>query len=440
MRILVDSCAYYCQNLGDMAMLTVAVSRLRELWPQASLRVITSAPDRIALHCGEVETVPARGRELLLQEHVLGPLRRLLPAGVRSRLDRREARLRLRWPGAFSASLRLKARLRGRDARDVARFLAALESADLYVLNGAGILTDVFKEKALAILAGLELAIRRGTPTAVCGQGLGPLADPDLVRRAREVLPRVTQIALRESRGGLPLLASLDVDPAKIVVTGDDAIELAYPGAPRGQPAAAGGESIGVNVRVATYSEVAQATLSALKEALAAAARAHQARLVPVPVTRSAGMDVETLRELLGGADDAVAALDTPRQVIERIGGCRVMVTGSYHGAVFALAQGIPVVALARSRYYVDKMTGLAHQFGLGCEVVGLDGSDLSARLVAAIDRGWADAERVRAPLLERAAAQIKSSRAAYLRLRDIIGPFPASRLSAGRAARLRAT
>jgi colanic acid/amylovoran biosynthesis protein len=151
-------------------------------------------------------------------------------------------------------------------------------------------------------------------------------------------------------------------------------------------------------------------------------------------------MDVETLRELLGGAGDEAAALETPRQVIERIGGCRVMVTGSYHGAVFALAQGIPVVALARSRYYVDKMTGLAHQFGLGCEIVGLDGSGAPARLVAAIDRAWADADRVRAPLLERAAEQIRSGRAAYQRLRDMLGASPASRLSAGRAAGLRAT
>jgi colanic acid/amylovoran biosynthesis protein len=440
MRILVDSCAYHCQNLGDMAMLTVAVSRLRELWPQASLQVITSAPDRIALHCGEVETVPARGRELLLQEHVLGPLRRLLPAAARSRLDRGEARLRLRWPGAFAASLRSKARLRGRDARDVARFLAALEGADLYVLNGAGILTDAFKEKALAILAGLELAIRRGTPSAVCGQGLGPLVDPDLVRRAREVLPRVTQIALRESRRGPGLLASLGVDPANVVVTGDDAIELAFPAPPRDQPPAAAGKKIGVNVRVAPYSDVEQAALAALRQALAAAARAHDACLVPVPISQGAGMDVEALRGLLGDAGDEVAALDTPRQAIERIGGCRVMVTGSYHGAVFALAQGIPAVALARSRYYVDKMSGLAQQFGLGCEIVGLEGGDLSTRLAAAIDRAWADADRVRAPLLERAAAQVESSRAAYQRLRDTIGPLPGSSLSAGRAARLRAT
>ena len=67
MNILIDSCSYNCQNVGDLAMLIVAVSRLRELWPDASIRIITNAPDRISKHCGDVGTVPVRGRVLLLQ-------------------------------------------------------------------------------------------------------------------------------------------------------------------------------------------------------------------------------------------------------------------------------------------------------------------------------------------------------------------------------------
>ena len=50
-NILVDSCSYNCQNVGDLAMLTVAVSRLRELWPRAEIAVITNAPGRIARQC-----------------------------------------------------------------------------------------------------------------------------------------------------------------------------------------------------------------------------------------------------------------------------------------------------------------------------------------------------------------------------------------------------
>ena len=62
MRILVDSCSYTGQNVGDLAMLRVAVSRLRQLWPDASIQVITDAPQAVAAQSGSVEPVPVRGR------------------------------------------------------------------------------------------------------------------------------------------------------------------------------------------------------------------------------------------------------------------------------------------------------------------------------------------------------------------------------------------
>ena len=97
------------------------------------------------------------------------------------------------------------------------------------------------------------------------------------------------------------------------------------------------------------------------------------------------------------------------------------MVTGSYHGAVFAMAQGIPVVALANSPYYLHKMTGLADQFGVGCEVVQLDQPKVATRLRTAINLTWSDADRVGPPLLRAAAAQIQRSRSAYALLRDSV-------------------
>jgi polysaccharide pyruvyl transferase WcaK-like protein len=421
MRILIDSCAYNGQNVGDLAMLTVAVSRLRELWPVASIEVITNAPDVISRQCGEVRTVPVRGRRLLLQEHMLGPLRRFVPVGVRPTLDRREDGLRLGWPGLFAASARLKASLRGQDARDVASFLDAVQGADLLVVNGAGILTDAFKDSALGILATLDIAIRRGVPTALFGQGIGPILDTDLERRAREVLPFVAQIAVREARTSPPLLIRLGVSPSKVVVTGDDAIELAYPDpTPAGTDRALAGSNIGINIRMAPYADVDRNMLSRLKEALAAVSHSHRAAVLPIPIAHHGGrMDVETLRDLVGG--DGGASIVTPQKVIARVAACRVMVSGSYHGAVFALAQGIPVVALAKSAYYVNKMAGLADQFAVGCEIVPLDRPDLPARLVEAIDRAWRTAGDVRAPLLASAADQIARSRAAYRRLRDEI-------------------
>jgi colanic acid/amylovoran biosynthesis protein len=427
-NILVDSCSYNCQNVGDLAMLTVAVSRLRELWPSASISVITNAPDQIRRHCGEVGTVPVRGRRLLLRERLLGPLSRRLPGAVAEPWSALEGDLRLKRPALFGASLRMKAALGGHDTADASAFLAAINDANLVVVNGAGIITDAFNESALGILATLDLAIHRGVPTAMLGQGLGPIADAALRRRAAEVLPQVTLIGIRESQTSLPLLQSLGVNATKVFVTGDDAVEMAFLARLGRQGSRTVEEPrIGVNVRVASYADVGPEMLTALRETFERVARSHHAQMIPIPIAHhGGGMDIDTLRELLDGQGDGGAALDTPRLVIDRIGECRVMVTGSYHGAVFALAQGIPVVALANSTYYLNKMAGLAHQFGGGCDIIRLDEADVPTRLESAIGRAFSQAEALRAPLLRAAVDQIERGRSAYARLRELVHPTTA--------------
>ena len=71
--------------------------------------------------------------------------------------------------------------------------------------------------------------------------------------------------------------------------------------------------------------------------------------------------------------------------MIRQIQRCRLVVTGSYHAGVFALASGIPVVGLAKSSYYRDKFLGLADMFAVGCETVTLDESDCPTSLRDAI-------------------------------------------------------
>jgi colanic acid/amylovoran biosynthesis protein len=100
---------------------------------------------------------------------------------------------------------------------------------------------------------------------------------------------------------------------------------------------------------------------------------------------------------------------------------CRIVVTGSYHAGVFALSQGIPVVAVARSSYYAAKFGGLAAQFGTGCDVVLLTGEDTERRLGDAVVAAWDRAPAVREALLGAAEHQIRLSREAYSRLGDLV-------------------
>jgi colanic acid/amylovoran biosynthesis protein len=107
--------------------------------------------------------------------------------------------------------------------------------------------------------------------------------------------------------------------------------------------------------------------------------------------------------------------------VVELIGQCRVVVTGSYHAAVFALAQGIPAVGVTRSAYYDAKFVGLNEQFGGTMGIVSLGEGDVEPRLMRAIDEAWENAEAVRPHLLELAREQVEEGRGAYRRLHALL-------------------
>jgi len=142
-----------------------------------------------------------------------------------------------------------------------------------------------------------------------------------------------------------------------------------------------------------------------------------------VPISRYYGFeDARAIQEVLKGYDessDGGQSLDTPLKVIGQVSRCRIVVTGAYHSAVFALSQGIPTVCLAKSAYFVDKLMGLADQFGTGCEVVLLD-SDLAENLRACLEKTWNSALEVRPSLLAAAREQIRVGQDAYKRLGEI--------------------
>lgn len=199
-------------------------------------------------------------------------------------------------------------------------------------------------------------------------------------------------------------------------VTGDDAVELAYsrrPGNPR--------SGVGVNVRVAAYSEVGTELVSPFAAAVGRAAKRLGAPLIPVPISsHPADSDVRQLEWMaaeLPGLWAGRPHRDGPLQAIEQVGLCRVVVSGSYHAAVFALAQGIPVVCLEKSAYYAQKFYGLQAQFGAGCAAVSMAEPNFGHRLEEAICEAWASADHLRTPLLDAAALQIEKSRAAYARV-----------------------
>jgi len=419
-RIVVDTGTYDYSNMGDVAMLQVAVTRLKKLWPTGSIEVFTEQPDSLAAYCPGTKPIPCSGRHLWFSDRVLlGRYHRFLPKTVSLYLTRLKRALGRRRPALVGALIDLRLRLKGRGNGDTRGFLAAMAGADLVVVTGAGGFSDQSPAWNTTLLNTLDMAFQAGTPAAMFGQGLGPLEDLETLARASVILPRVSLITLRESKSSLPLLQSLGVASDHILATGDEAIELAYETRPT-RP----GNGVGVNLRVASYANVGSDMIKKIRPVLHAFAGKYQAPLISVPISFSSyNQDHETIKQLLAGYDnqfDGGISLNTPLKVMEQVGRCRVVVAGAYHAAVFALAQGIPAVCLTKSPYYVDKFLGLADQFGQGCEIVFLDDTNLSEKLTAAIERTWQLAEMVRLPLQQAAFRQIELSRSAYERVRNL--------------------
>jgi polysaccharide pyruvyl transferase WcaK-like protein len=418
-RILVEPAAHAQVNLGDIAMLQTAVSHLRELWPNAAIGVITATPERLATHCPDAVPVSAAGREAWLEDPLIGSrVERRLPGPVRARVRAVEEKARRRLPSLARSVARTRKRLGGHPTAGLDEFLEWVSTAGLVVVNGAGLLTDAYARRAITVLALLETAARRGASTAMMGQGVGPLTDVALRAAAARVLPTLDLIGLRESRSGPPILSSLGVPGERMITTGDEAIEQAVELAGPAGP----GNGIGVNVRVARYSAISPDAIATVGRVVRRAAERHGVDPVPVPISFYAKeRDADAIARMLGTRERGAAEVETPAAAIERAGRCRVVITGSYHAAVFALAQGIPAVGLAGSGYYVDKFLGLAGQFGGGCATVRLDEPRLEERLEGAIEDAWSSAPAISGELRQSAERQVEQVREAYQRLHGIV-------------------
>lgn len=446
MRILLDQAVYDQRNKGNVALLQAAVSRLTMLWPDAEISVLTEAPYLMKLYCptaypvsvhpwqnwshkrGQFEKfnrpIPRHALHILLElrEAVWHHYPTLVSGDWRQGIKKligRNNREQVDEPEIESGSVEsvFGSDLVEGKSQD---FLEALINADLVVATGGGYLCDTDKQYTLQVFDTLEMAIRMGKPTAMVGQGVGPLHDPELRSRLKKILPYVDLILIREPKIAQPLLDSLGVSMDRVLMTGDDAIQMAYEARTSGW-----GVEIGVNLRLARYTEVEQAYIEKVRPAIHQAARKYGSPLMALPISGHVKeADLEVIRGILKGYEKVSIdwrRFDQPLNMIDKIGHCRLVVTGAFHPAVFALAQGIPVVGLVKSVTYIDKFSALRDEFGPACQLIHLDDEQLSDKLIAAIDTAWGSAEQVRPQLLDAAVRQIEWGNAGYQRLYDIV-------------------
>ena len=429
MKIFVETGSYDFGNVGDVAMLQVTVSRLQSLWPDAVIEILTNAPDKLVELCPNTFPVSPNGRQQWFSPLVSPDDK--YPEDLKKLSHKKhiflleiEDKLCYYFPFLADFLLKIKLRKNQKAIREIQAFVEAVSTSDLVVASGGGYITDLWGEWSHEVLNTLAFAAKLGKSTAILGHGLGPIENPRFYRKAKFVLPSLSLISIREKKASLPLLDSMGVLSNRIITTGDDAIELAYNAR---NPKV--GKGIGINLRIANYSSINQESLEIVRSTLQNIAKKKDSPLVSIPILRyhidpNAESDIITIQQILAGFDnvfDQGNNLDTPLKVIEQVGHCRIVITGSYHAGVFALAQGIPVVSLAKSQYYIDKFQGLADQFGVGCDVILLGDQEFAEKLASSIHQLWESAEILRPQLLEAAQQQIELGQTAYQRLYEIV-------------------
>lgn len=410
MRILIDQSGYDLLNLGDVAMLQGCVARLRQQWPTAEILVIAHAPDRLRRYCPDTTAILPTFAEL-----------RGLKVFPRKARYASEQLWKIAGPP-------LHGRLRRSEPRDAVpetwprTAVQGVHWADVVVASGGGYLTDTWWWHAAGVLSVLALAQSLGKPTAMFGQGVGPLRGRALQAMASWVLPRLAALGLREEVTGLGLALSCGVRPDVITITGDEAIEVIP------DTAAAAGSALGFNIRAADYSGIGRDAAAAIGTCVVGVAHELGAPIVGLPVSRYATTsDLAVIGECLErrqtSSEVALADLSSPAELMSASAQCRAVVTGSYHAAVYGLAQGVPAVCLSKSRYYDAKFAGLCALFPETCQVVSLTHHDPAGPLRRAIVRAWQLPAAARSAACDAAARQRASGHSAYEGFRLSVDP-----------------
>lgn len=406
-------------NAGDEAMLTCELARLRERFASSEITLITDDPEEARRR----HRVDARPSEIVLGHPVgtgaVQTVRDALTAdGGPSPLARAAKRLLI---GPVSrAYLSWSCRRFVRSARSFGAgrepgrlpdhhrsLLTTLAKADV-LLGGGGLLPslpNLFMTRSALYRAADLLDV----PVVLHGQSIP--ADP----RTATVLRRASRIVLRDDSVSRRNALELGVRPEKLLLGTDpaDGLEPAAWNDVRSridsrEPAPTPGGYLAVNVRDWKGRNLA-AGIRAVASALRDFAGGDRNGRVPIvlfgmqayhddddrraltALASHFGSEVRH-RFLRGGTD--------PRIVKGLVGHARLVVSCRYHGALFAMEQGVPAIALSVGPEYDVKLGGLFRRYGMEehhGSLLEADAGRLAERLERVDGERHAIAERLRA-------------------------------------------
>lgn len=412
-KILIDCSGYYFSNLGDIAMLQVAVKRVKEKYTHREIYIFTKNEISLQKYCPDTKSVDVTLRNNWFKQRIIPIPLRILPLKIRKHILRFENFTRNNFPLISRTLVKIiyKFKNEKKDKSSV-EFMDILNPSSMVIVSGGGFINNYFPKHAKDVLNTLAIAQKMKIPTAMFGQGIGPLNFQELIELGKKTFPKLSTIGIRESITSLRILKETGLHQEKIFITGDDAIELVFQY--QGQQIIK--DCIGINIRLANYAGKLETHLEKIGDVINRVAQENEFKIIPIPI--HIGDDNRDIRAsertcLIETEEVEIAKkIDTVETLIQQINRCKIVITGSYHAAVFALSSGIPVIAIAESDYYISKFAGLANQFSIGCEIVDLNLDNPYRNLIEAIQKSLN--LNIKERLIEKAKDQVKKSQEAW--------------------------
>lgn len=275
------------------------------------------------------------------------------------------------------------------------KVLAAMRRTQMLILGGGGLIQDVTSLRSLLYYLGLIWTARRlRLPVTIYGGGIGPVTTAAGRRLARAILPQVDLLALRDQLS-LDAALSLGVPDAQVALTADPAFSLHRSPDSAGAPGPAALAALAALARAGVPGDRADRLLGwALKAPVSAEDErafgeaigrvAAETGLFPVLLPFHPEQDLAMLDRLARVAGTECAVLRDVREpalLQEVVSALTAVVAMRLHGVIFAVAAGVPCVALS----YDPKVDALARDVS-GLRYVSYPGVDVDE-----LARGVAD-------------------------------------------------
>ncbi len=315
----------------------------------------------------------------------------------------------LRHPRLMAGVLRHTARVH---APDLYAVIDMLRQCSLLYVCGGGNLTSLYGGLLHVRSFLAECAQREGVPIVLTGQQIGAYLTSDDAAILHRWLPGAVGVGVRDRGHSVEWAHRLGVDASRLLVTGDDALDLVPETVPGWTTPAAGERPrVGLSLHHQGGAQTRAATIARLAAALGPWLKHSAADIVVLPHVRADvhhRCDVRLAEDLL-----AILGLGDRARIVDRDAGrdtqlkyltglCDFVVTTRFHGAVFALSSGVPAALISQDEYTAGRFAGLLDFLRLPVSILPLDAGDLSARVDAAwheratrreeVCRAWAQA------------------------------------------------